>query len=539
MSNKRRLLSLVAATAVATTTAGLVSVGAANAAAGDVLGALSISPLNGTQSSAMTFSTPNGVKCPAGTASVDVIITGQTLTEDNPGIITGSTDYSLVAHPSNNDSVPGGVTMASVFADNAITSPSGSYQYNLQCLDGNGQETGRFTAVTTWTATGGNFNGSYATAVPPTASTTVLSGPTTSVAGGSITLTATVSPSNATGSVTFKDGATTLGTSTVGAGGVATYTTSSLSVGSHGITADYTPTGNFTASSSNTLTHTVSKLSTSTTLSSNGPTAQYAPAVFTATVSPAAAGTVTFKDGAATLGSAPVASGTATFSTTSLAGGPHSVTASFVPSNPAAVDPSDSSTVTHNVTAFAGASVTEHVIVEVPAGALTMVIDTTPGSAPDGNADGNVDLGTASMDAAGEKLTASGEMDPVKITDTRAGDPGWTASGIVTNFAHGTDEVNGFNLGWTPSIVGGPSVGLSANQQGAFVLGSPVAAGTEATPSSTPGSSAVGLKASRTLGVAPDNSGNGTARLGAHLDLNIPTDVPAGVYGATLTLTVI
>ena len=79
-------------------------------------------------------------------------------------------------------------------------------------------------------------------------------------------------------------------------------------------------------------------------------------------------------------------------------------------------DPADATPVTHNVTAFAGASLTENITVAVPTGALTIVLD-------DG-ADGNVDLGTAQMNAGGDLLTASGQMDVVKVTDTRAGDPG-------------------------------------------------------------------------------------------------------------------
>lgn len=528
MSIKRRLFSLVAASAVATSTVVLAGIGTAEAAPGDVLGQLTMSPGTGNQASLIEFSTASGVKCPAGTGSIQVTITGQTLTEDNPGIITGNTDYSQAQGPSNNLRVSGGVTMASVFSDNGITSPSGDYTFHLQCIDGDSfAESGRFNILTHWTATGGAGNGTYVADNPAVATSTILSGPASSVAGENVALTAAVTPSGATGTVQFKDGGTDLGAPVVVAGGSATFNTSSLSAGAHSFTAQFIPSGSsYSGSTSNTLAHTVTTVSTSTVLVSNGPTAQYDAATFTATVSPSAAGSVAFIENGNTLGTAPVSGGVATFSTTSLAPGTHPVTATFTPANPGQVDGSSSAPVNHVVTAFAGASLSENIIVAVPSGALTMVLD-------DGQ-DGNVDLGTAAMDAAGEKLVAEGDMDPVKITDTRAGDPGWVASGIVTNFSNGTDEVNGFNLGWTPSVVS-----LSANQAGAFVIGAPVAAGTEGTPSSTPSNSAVGLKASRTLGTAPDDSGNGTARLGAHLNLNIPTDVSAGTYAATLTLTVI
>lgn len=527
MNTKRRLLSLVAATAVVTTTLGVTALGTANAAPGDILGELTMTPATGNQASLIEFTTSTGVKCPANTGSVQVTITGQTLTEDNPGIITGNTDYSQVQGSNNNLRVSGGVTMASVFSDNGISSPSGTYTFHLQCLDADSfAETGRFNVATAWTATGGAGNGTYIASNPAVATSLVLSGPASSVAGSNVALTAAVTPAGATGTVQFKDGATNLGSPVAVSGGSATYNTSSLAAGAHSLTAEFIPSGSYGPSTSNTLSHTVSKISTSTALVSNGPTAQYASATFTATVSPSAAGTVTFTEGATTLGSAPVSGGVATFSTTSLTPGTHPVTASFVPADPGTVDPSTSNTVNHVVDAFSGASLSQNIVVEVPAGALTIVLD-------DGF-DGNVDLGTAVMDAAGEKLTATGAMDQVKITDTRAGDPGWVASGIVTDFSNGTDSVNGFNLGWTPSVVS-----LSANQQTAFVIGSAVAAGTEPTASSTPGDPLVGLGASRTLGTALDDSGNGTARLGAALNLNIPTDVSAGTYAAVLTLTVI
>jgi plastocyanin len=69
--------------------------------------------------------------------------------------------------------------------------------------------------------------------------------------GQSVTLSANVSPSiigSPTGSVTFFDGTTTLGT-TLLTGGQAAYTTSTLLSGSHSITASYSGDGNFLTSS--------------------------------------------------------------------------------------------------------------------------------------------------------------------------------------------------------------------------------------------------------------------------------------------------
>ena len=73
---------------------------------------------------------------------------------------------------------------------------------------------------------------------------TLTSSPNASAYGTSVTFTATVYPSTATGTVTFQDGSTTLGAGTVSAG-VATYVTSSLTPGLHSISAIYNSTDDY------------------------------------------------------------------------------------------------------------------------------------------------------------------------------------------------------------------------------------------------------------------------------------------------------
>ena len=95
------------------------------------------------------------------------------------------------------------------------------------------------------------------TFVPPDPSTTTLaSSLNPSTYGSSVTFTSTVSPRAASGTVTFKDGATTLGTGTL-SGGVATFAISSLSVGSHSLTSEYGGDGSYLASTSSVLTQVV------------------------------------------------------------------------------------------------------------------------------------------------------------------------------------------------------------------------------------------------------------------------------------------
>ncbi len=77
--------------------------------------------------------------------------------------------------------------------------------------------------------------------------------------GSSVTFTAVVTSSenNATGSVTFMDGATVLGAGTLSGAGIASYATSALAAGTHGITAVYGGDSNNSGSTSSVLTQTV------------------------------------------------------------------------------------------------------------------------------------------------------------------------------------------------------------------------------------------------------------------------------------------
>ncbi|WP_172965263.1 Ig-like domain-containing protein [Candidatus Thiodictyon syntrophicum] len=88
--------------------------------------------------------------------------------------------------------------------------------------------------------------------------TTVAATPNPAAYGAAVTLTATLSPTTATGSVTFKDGTTTLGTGTL-AGGSATYVTSALTVGSHDITSVYAGDTDYSGSTSAAYTLTIGK----------------------------------------------------------------------------------------------------------------------------------------------------------------------------------------------------------------------------------------------------------------------------------------
>src|SRR5208282_5238981 len=161
-------------------------------------------------------------------------------------------------------------------------------------------------------------------------SVTISSSLNPSTYGSSVTLTAMVTPLAATGTITFKDGNTTLGTGTI-SGGVATFSNSKLAQGSHYLTAVYGGSAKYNGSTSLLLIQVVNKANTTVTLASSANPSTYSSSVkFTATVTPTTAtGTVTFTEGTATLGTGTISAGKATFSISTLAVGSNSITASY------------------------------------------------------------------------------------------------------------------------------------------------------------------------------------------------------------------
>jgi hypothetical protein len=125
-----------------------------------------------------------------------------------------------------------------------------------------------------------NFLSSVSAVLPevvnPLATNTTLalsSNPTST--GQSVTFAATVAPTGAAGSVQFMDGADPLGAPIALSNGIATYLTSSLTIGPHNISATYMGDTYHFSSSSSTLTEVITSTgagTTSTTLSSTAKT---------------------------------------------------------------------------------------------------------------------------------------------------------------------------------------------------------------------------------------------------------------------------
>ncbi|HWC10637.1 MAG TPA: Ig-like domain repeat protein [Acidimicrobiales bacterium] len=164
--------------------------------------------------------------------------------------------------------------------------------------------------------------------------------PNPSTAGQAVTFTARVTssaPGSPTGTVTFREGTTVLGTAAV-SGGSASFATSALGAGSHSVTAEYSGDAAFAGSSSSAVTQMVNpatQTATSTSLTSSpNPATSGQPVTFTARVQPTSGsgtptGTVSFRRGRLILGTGTLVGGAASFTTSDLPEGTYDIAASY------------------------------------------------------------------------------------------------------------------------------------------------------------------------------------------------------------------
>lgn len=545
MSIKKSILGAAAAGAVAAAT---ITMTTTTAHAATHLGDMRIVPSTGTTAIGLTAKTLAGQVCPTGYSGVNLYMSGPGMTEE-VGVLNGFIPPSS-AQVGDHMEFTVQNPFDSLFEAANIPQPTGAYNLRLACVGPDFfEEVGEFTQVVNFTpdadtSSATRFVATYAAVVPAENTTTTVSGPATSTFGSSVTFNADVNSASGeaiNGSIQFKDdvdGAGPIAPVNLGspvavtAAGGASYTAGNFGAGSHNIIADYSGGNGFNASTSSAAALTVAKASSSVAVSTNTGVDEPASSVFSATVGGGHAGSVQFKvDGANRGGAVAVSAGAAEL-TTSLPAGTYAVTAEFLPTNAANVNGSTSAAASHIVDAslVEVVSADQEILVDVPAGALTISVA--------GWEDGLVDLGVAAMDPSGSLLTASGELDTFKVTDTRSGDMGWTATGMATDFV-GADTISAFNLGWTPKLatdlVAPATSALSPNHVG-FVLG-----GTAASDLQFAGAtSGSGLGAPRDFAHALDDAGNGTAYLGADLTLKIPTETLAGNdYSSTLTITVV
>jgi protocatechuate 3,4-dioxygenase beta subunit len=193
-----------------------------------------------------------------------------------------------------------------------------------------------------------------------TATSVSLGASTTSAkVGASVTLTAMVAPSAASGTVTFYNGTLSLGTGTP-SGGTATLTVTFSSAQTASLTAVYGGDSSYAASTSAAITITVTAvvgtIATSTSLSVSTTAIIVGTSItLTAQVTPTAAtGTVTFYNGTTSLGSGTISNGIATLAVSFSTAQTASLSASYAGDTTYA--PSTSGVVSVSITSTTGGS---------------------------------------------------------------------------------------------------------------------------------------------------------------------------------------
>ncbi len=265
--------------------------------------------------------------------------------------------------------------------------------------------------------------------IQASSSVVVISSANPAVVGATVTFTATVTPSTATGNVKFLDGTTLLGTVAL-TSGVASFTTSTLSQGSHSITAAYAGDANDTSATSAVLTQTVQASSSVVVISSANPAVVGASVTFTATVTPATAtGNVKFLDGTTLLGTVALTSGVASFTTSTLSQGSHSITASYA--GDANDTSSTSAVLTQTIQAASSVALASSPNPAAVGATVTLTATVTPATAT-GNVkflDGTTLLGTVALTSGVASFTTSTlSQGSHSITAAYAGDANNTSA---------------------------------------------------------------------------------------------------------------
>ena len=257
-----------------------------------------------------------------------------------------------------------------------------------------------------------------------------------------VTFTATVTGSSPSGTVQFLDGANVIGTATLNTNGVGTFSISTLSLGSHNITASYGGDVANSPGTSSVLIQAVVQPATVALASSVNPTNVGVSTTLTATVMTAGAvatGTVTFIDGGTTLAKVPLStSGVASLPISSLTAGTHTIVADYggdsntlaaasAPLTQTVNKWNTTLTLTSNVTpSLLGSAVTFTVAVAssskvAASGSVNLLDGATPIATVTLNAQGSATYTTPNLSLGTHTITAQFAGDPTNAAGTSPG----------------------------------------------------------------------------------------------------------------------
>lgn len=469
------------------------------------------------------FTTP--AACSGGTRQVTKVRTATATNPADQAAIAGWEGRNMYSPTGTNVGAPlaeypSSQNMQSLANGFGLTLVPGTWVMDMLCTSTGGTVFDTYTGTIVWDSPTAWH--AVNTAPSVATQTTLTASPSSVQVGASVTLTATVTASDSTvpgGSVAFTVGSTTLGTAAVDPSGKATLTTTNLQVGSNDVVATFSGAGYDTSvSSPATVTVTAAPAADTTTTLAVSPLSgpAFQPVTLTGTVSPSgAAGQCTFKDGTTTIGSAPVSSGTCAITLSSFGIGDHPFSVAFAPTNTQAFNASTSSTETATYTASQYQPDPQTVVVTVPQGTLAISTPYTPSNP--------LDLGTLALRSNGSCYDASAPFDKVTVTDTRAGQLGWSAFLTRADFSNGTGGAITADREALRNVTAHP---IAGNALQSISVNDVAAGGSNA---------AVPAK----FASAPAGASVGSIDVKADFALEcVPTSVTPGLYTATVIFTV-
>jgi len=351
--------------------------------------------------------------------ALDVNPTGMSLASSINPSVTGQT-VAVTATVTNDGSSP--LTGPVAFLDGSSTlCASVSLSGGTATCSASGLSLGQHTITANYAGDANNeANSASITQTvkqPPTLALTVSPYPQATVlANITLTLTATASTGIPTGNIVLYDNGSVLSDNVaLNGSGVATFSTTHLTPGTHSLTAQYAGDTSNAPGTSNTVNETIAQATTATTLDTTDPTPTVGDSVtlsatVTSTDGPQPTGVINFTDNGSPLGSASLnGSGVATLVLNTLSPGAHSIVANYGGDTDNAV--STSSPLIETVAQIATTTTLASNANPLSAGAplhLTATVALASGATQDGPLTGQVtftdsgtQLGTVSLDGSG------------------------------------------------------------------------------------------------------------------------------------------
>jgi M6 family metalloprotease-like protein/uncharacterized repeat protein (TIGR02543 family) len=295
----------------------------------------------------------------------------------------------------------------------------------------------------------GNQTQNFASTALPVTTTALNASVNPATPGQSITLTATVSGSSPTGSVTFNDGSTAVCSTVSLSAGQALCATSSLSMGSHSITAVYSGDGSNAGSTSNTLTQIIAAV----------------PGAPTSVTATAGLGFATISFIAPTNNGATISTYTATSSPDAITG-----SAASAPITVNGLTNGTPYTFTVTATNVQGIGATSAISNSVTPSASVPGAPTI-GTATGGNASASVSFSAPASDGGAAITGYTVTSNPGGFTGTGASSP-ITVSGLTNGLSYtftvtaaniqGTGQASGISNSVIPATVPGAPTGVTA-----------------------------------------------------------------------------